>query len=370
MTLLQTATRGATAESSPTANTALRAHTSELIIENHEPLEFGGRLERYTIGFRLHGDHSLPLIVALGGISAGRYVASAPGEPRRGWWEDIVGEGRAIDTSRYAVLGIDWLGGSGASTGPGHAPRSTAPNTRIGAGHDRSVQPETGDATFPPIGTRDQARAIVAVLDHLDVRQAHAIIGASYGGMVALACGAEFPDRFAQAIVISAAHRTHPMATALRSLQREVVRLGITGGRTADGLRIARGIAMTTYRTVNEFADRFESAPRWSAEGARFPVEDYLDHAGQRFAEAFSAESFIRLSESIDLHSVEPAAVRIPLTLVAVCGDTLVPVWQMEELHDGLTVEAQWHVVESIYGHDAFLKEVDAMSAIIRKAIG
>ena len=332
-------------------NTMLQPLTAALIVESDDRLEFGGRLDRYAIGFRLHGDPDLPLIVALGGISAGRGVASCPGDSRRGWWADIVGDGLAIDTTKYSVLGVDWLGGSGASSGPGH---------RI----------DDGDEAFPAIGTRDQARAIVAVLDHLGVHQAHAIVGASYGGMVALACGADFPGRFARAVVIGAAHRTHPMATALRSLQREVVRLGIAGGHTADGLRIARGIAMTTYRTTTEFAGRFESAPRWSAGGARFPVEDYLDHAGRRFAETFSAESFLRLSESIDLHSVEPGAVQIPVTLVAVCGDTLVPVWQMEELRDGLRVDADWRVVESIYGHDAFLKEIDAMSVIIQGAIG
>jgi homoserine O-acetyltransferase len=324
--------------------------TAALIVENAQPLEFGGRLDRYAIGFRLHGDPDLPLVVALGGISAGRCVASCPGDPRRGWWEDLVGDGLAIDTTKYSVLGIDWLGGSGASSGPGH---------RL----------DESDEAFPAIGTRDQARAIVAVLDHLGVHQARAIVGASYGGMVALACGADFPDRFAHAVVVSAAHGTHPMATALRSLQREVVRLGIAGGHIADGLRIARGIAMTTYRTTTEFVDRFESAPRWSGDGARFPVEDYLDHAGRRFAATFSAESFLRLSESIDLHSVEPGAVQIPVTLVAVCGDTLVPVWQMEQLRDGLHVEARWHVVESIYGHDAFLKEIAAMSRIIGESL-
>ena len=334
-------------------NTILQPLTAALIVESAASLEYGGRLDRYAIGFRLHGDPDLPLVVALGGISAGRNVASSHGDPRRGWWEDVVGEGLAIDTSKYSVLGIDWLGGSGASSGPGH----------------RIDQEDTGGAGFPAIGTRDQAGAIVAVLDHLGVQEAHAIVGASYGGMVALSAGVHFPDRFAHAVVISAAHRTHPMATALRSLQREVVRLGIASGNTAEGLRLARGIAMTTYRTAEEFVERFETRARWSGDGPRFPIEDYLDHAGRRFADSFSPDSFLRLSESIDLHTIDPGAVKIPVTLVAVCGDTLVPIWQMEELRAALQVDVRWRVVESIYGHDAFLKEVDAMSAIIREAL-
>jgi len=323
--------------------------SATLILETTDPLEFGGRLDRYAIGFRQYGDPRRPLVIALGGISAGRHIIACAEEPRRGWWEGFVGADLAIDTTKYSVLGIDWLGGSAASTGPGR---------RIDD-HDSA-----GDA-FPAIGTRDQARAIVAVLDHLEVGQAHAIVGASYGGMVALSCSVHFPDRIARSVVISAAHRTHPMATALRSLQRGVVRLGLDTGRTADALKLARGIAMTTYRTAEEFVERFDAEARWSAEGARFPVEAYLDHSGRRFAESFSAESFLCLSESIDLHWIDPGAVRTPTTLIAVAGDTLVPPWQMAALRSELRVPTEWHVVESIYGHDAFLKEVEAMSAII-----
>ena len=327
--------------------------TATLTVDSPAPLEFGGRLDRYEVGFRRYGDPALPLVVALGGISAGRHIIACGDDPRPGWWEGFVGEDLAVDTTRYSVLGVDWLGGSGASTGP------------RGARHVGDGAP----LRFPSIGTRDQARAIVAVLDHLRVPQAHAIVGASYGGMVALSCSTHFPDRIARSVVISAAHRTHPMATALRSLQRGVVRLGIETGRAAEGLRLARGIAMTTYRTTEEFVKRFDAEARWSADGARFPVEAYLDHSGRRFAASFSAESFLCLSESIDLHWIEPAEVRTPTTLIAVSSDTLVPPWQMEALRGELRVDAGWHVVKSIYGHDAFLKEVEPMSAIIRHAL-
>ena len=327
--------------------------SATLIVEDSAPLEFGGVLERRVIGFRQYGDPRLPLVIVLGGISAGRHITGCGVGSRPGWWDRMVGDGRPIDTTRYSVLGIDWLGGTGASTGPKCTNGGTGGN----------------DGCFPSIGTRDQARAIVAVLDQLGVARAHAIVGASYGGMVALSCSVHFPERIARSVVISAAHRTHPMATALRSLQRDVVRLGVETGRVADSLRIARGIAMTTYRTTDEFRERFEAEARWLPEGARFPVQDYLDHSGRRFAESFSAASFLSLSESIDLHRIDPAAVRTPTTLVAVSSDTLVPCWQMEELRDALRIEPSWHVVDSIYGHDAFLKEACAMSRIITGAL-
>ena len=351
--------------------------TATLIVEHPAPLEFGARLDRCAIGFRLYGDPGLPLVIVLGGISAGRNIVSGSEGEARGWWEEFVGNGLAVDTARHSVLGIDWLGGSGASTGPhGHGEsrsEATGPASRVNAWRpaDDAFPPGESDSrpTVPSVSTRDQARAIIAVLDHLGVERAHAVVGASYGGMVALTLGVHHPDRVERSVVISAAHRPHPMATALRSLQRGIVRLGIETGRVSEALGLARGIAMTTYRTADEFRQRFDAEARWSPDGARFPVEEYLDHHGRRFARTFSPESFLCLSESIDLHWIEPSAVRIPTTLVAVSSDTLVPIWQMQELRDGMRVETAWHVVDSVYGHDAFLKETDAMSAIVSEAL-
>jgi homoserine O-acetyltransferase len=219
-------------------------------------------------------------------------------------------------------------------------------------------------------GTRDQARAIAAVLDRLGVDRVHAIVGASYGGMVALAFAELFPGRLAHAVVISAAHRTHPMATALRCIQRQIVRLGIDSGREREALAIARQLAMTTYRTAGELSQRFAAEPELTPNGPEFPVARWLARAGERFADTFSADTFLALSESIDLHTVTPERVEVPITLVAVEHDTLVPLQLMRELRDRLPHAADWYVLESIYGHDAFLKEVDAVAAILRRALG
>ncbi|MGH7575366.1 MAG: alpha/beta fold hydrolase [Longimicrobiales bacterium] len=380
-------------------------------------LEHGGRIAECEIAWAAAGPADAPLVIALGGISASRYVtASCVGmrssvqqvpsiergspspqpttrnaEPRTGhrqpgtgnrepgtgnrapatsnrepgtgngiaagWWHVLAGEGRALDTRTHRVLGIDWLGGAGDSSGPA------------------TLQP------FPVVDTKDQARAVAAVLDHLGVARAKAVIGASYGGMVALAFAALFPQRFDRAVIFSAAHRSHPMATALRSLQRRVVRLGIETGRAEDALRIARALAMTTYRTAHEFAERFPTAPRRLEPVVQFPVEDYLDHCGTRFAETFSPEAFLRLSESIDLHDIEPERIAADITIAVVKDDPLVPVWQARELAARLGTQASTpgqtakrrraHVIEidSIYGHDAFLKEVAVVSNILTEAL-
>lgn len=318
----------------------VRIHSAVLRLDSLA-LELGGGLEGVDIGFALHGDPGLPLVVVLGGISAGRNVT---GVHHPGWWQDFVGDAQAIDTRRFSVLGIDFLGGAGASTGA------------------------TGPA-FPAISTADQARAIEAVLDSLDVDGVHAIVGSSYGGMVALAFAARHAGRLGRLVVISAAHESHPMATALRTLQRRAVRLGLDTGRAEEGLAIARGIAMTTYRTPQEFAERFGVAPESTADGFRFPVEEYLEHHGASFVRRFSPWSFLCLSESIDLHRVDPALITTPTTLVAVQGDALVPPWQMRTLAERLGGPVLSIEIPSIYGHDAFLKEVDAVSEIIHTTL-
>ena len=308
------------------------------------PLHLGGELRDVRIAYSLYGDATLPVVVALGGISAGRHIAPGNGAGAHGWWRDFVGCGRAIDTRDFAVLGIDFLGGSGDSTGP-------------------------TSAGFPAVSTFDQAGAVAAVCDDLGIASSHAFVGSSYGGMVALAFGARCADRTRKLIVIGAAHEPHPMATALRSLQRRTIQLGLESGRVADAVAIARGIAMTTYRTTTEFAARFDSAPRRTRGRFKFSVEEYLERCGETYARAYSPWGFLCLSESIDLHRVRPADVTVPTTFVAIAGDAITPPSQVHELAARLGAPAQVMEIDSIYGHDAFLKEIAAVSRILRSAL-
>jgi len=294
----------------------------------------GGVLPLSTLRVEVQGANDAPVLVVLGGISASAHVAAHASDPSPGWWEAIVGPGRAIDPARHRIVSIDWL------TVPGH-----------------------------PVDARDQARALGVALDRLGVATVEAIIGASYGGMVALAFAALFPARVGQLVVLSAAHESHPMATALRTIQRGVVRLGVKSGRALEAVALARALGIASYRTAEEFAERFAAAPVRTATGYRFPVEEYLEHGGTRFAIRCEAERYLALSESIDLHRVDPADITTPTTLLAVEGDQLVPVWQVHELFGRLGGPGRVVEITSRYGHDAFLKEVEAVSELITTAL-
>jgi homoserine O-acetyltransferase len=266
-------------------------------------------------------------------------------EPRSGWWHEVVGPGRALDTNRCRVIGIDYLGGSGEST---RAPTGRDP---------------------PSLSSYDQAAALRLLLDHLQLPSVAAIVGASYGGMVALAFGQHHAERVKRLIVISAADRTHPMATAWRSVQRRTVRFGMQQGDAAGGLQLARALAMTTYRTAEEFSARFSGAPHLDGERFVFPVEDYLFARGRDYAARYQPEAFLCLSESIDLHQVNAAGIQVPTSVVAVREDQLVPIEDMRALVARLP-SARLHEISSPYGHDAFLKEAGQLRPVFACVYG
>lgn len=299
------------------------------------------------IGFEWMGNPEGPVVVVLGGISANRHVGSHASDESPGWWEPFAGPGRPLDTRTYRVVGVDWIGGPGGSSAPHRRP-----------------SPEG----IPAVTTRDQAAAVAAVLDHLGVTRVRAVVGASYGAMVALAFGERFADRAERIVVISGAHRSHPMATGLRALQRRIVLLGLEQGNARRALVLARALAMTTYRSPDEFLARFDNEPHKDGADYRFPVEDYLDHQGEKFAARFDPDHFLYLCQSLDLHRIEPSAVNVPTTLLAVEEDTLVPLWQMEELHEGIP-DSELVVIRSPTGHDAFLVEEEAVGRLLGRVL-
>jgi homoserine O-acetyltransferase len=314
-------------------------------------LHFGDVLDHARIAYRLSGPEGAPVVVALGGISAHRVVgdtATAPGKAGArgdGWWSALVGPGRGVDSTRYRILGIDYLGGAGDSSAPG-------------AGR-----------AFPPVSAFDQAAALREIVLHLGLPKLHAIVGASYGGMVALGFAARYPVLVDRIVVLSAADRAQPLSTAWRSVQRQIVREALARGDGPAGLRLARALAMTSYRSSAEFAQRFGGDPVRNAERFRFPVEDYLFARGDHYARRYRAESFLALSESIDLHRIDAAEVRTPATLIAVREDQLVPLADMQALAARLGGPRRLVEVSSIFGHDAFLKESATLQPIVEKAL-
>lgn len=306
-------------------------------------LHFGGALDNVRIAWRLTGDQG-PVVAALGGISAGRLVANGP---VRGWWSEIVGPGGALDTNRCQVLGLDYLGGSGETTGP-HA----------------------GQSGFPSISAYDQAELLRRVIAHVNCGPLQAIIGASYGGMVALAFAERWPELVRHIVVISAADRPHPLSTAWRSVQRAIVRYAAKNSDGPEGLRLARALAMTTYRSAEEFAARFDAEATQVDGRFQFPVESYLLARGDAYAASYIPEAFVCLSESIDLHRVDATRIRVPTTLVAIREDQLVPLADMQALQARLAGPVEFIELSSLYGHDAFLKERAALRPIIAGALG
>ena len=278
---------------------------------------------RNETGYEIVGPEDAPVVVALGGISASRHV--------RSWWPDVANAGGAIDLERFRVLGIDYLDG----------------------GEARDGLPER------VVTTRDQADAVVEALDALGVEQAHAIVGASYGGMVALAFAERHPRRVGQLVVISAPARAHPIAVALRSIQRQIVTLAAASCRAAEGVALARQLAVTTYRSVEEFGERFDAES----------VQSYLRHQGEKFAQRFTAARYLALSHSCDLHRVDASRITTPALLVAARGDAIVPLEQMQELADTLAGPTVLRVTQTFTGHDAFLAEPHAVGSILRNAL-
>lgn len=313
------------------AESGARATDLSVILPAGFTLASGEKLSKPELRLRLFGPDGAPAIAVSGGISAGRDVADAGAS--KGWWGDIVGPNRAVDTTKTRVIGFDFL------PNPGEAART--------------------------ISTNDQARALGLALDAIGVARLKAFIGASYGGMLALAFAEAFPDRLEKLCVISAADRPHAASTALRGVQRRIVDFAIRAGDPQAGLSLARQLAMTTYRTPEEFDARFPHRPGARA-GDPYAVCDYLIARGDAYRMA--PERYVTLSDSIDRHRVDPARIEARALFIAVAEDRLVPAADTRRLATRAPRGA-YAEFSSPYGHDAFLKEAAIIAPLIKNFI-
>jgi len=280
-----------------------------------------------TIRYELAGPQDAPLLLVAGGISADRHVIANVSNPADGWWQ-VQSKG----FRSYRLLAIDWLGADGAL--------------------DR------------PIDSSDQARAFLATLDHLELSGAAAFVGASYGAMVGMHCAAIDPARVPALLAIGAAHRSHPFTSAQRALQRQAVELGERLGSPEEGVALARKLAILTYRSPQEFAARFATPTVIEDGRARASSETYLDHMGEKHSARMCAVAYRRLSESIDMHRIDPRTIPVPATFVAADTDQLVPAADSDELARAVP-NGRFITIQSLFGHDAFLKEERAVGEII-----
>ncbi|MCL7715730.1 homoserine O-succinyltransferase MetX [Stenotrophomonas mori] len=295
----------------------------------------GARLLR--LRYELVGAAGAPVVLVAGGISAHRHIAANAGFGEKGWAEGLVGTGRALDPGRCRLLGLDFVGADG----------------------ELDV----------PIDTADQADAVAALLDALKIERLHGFVGYSYGALVGQQLAIRHPHRLAILVAASGAHRPHPYASAWRALQRRAVALGQLQCAEAHGLALARQFAMLSYRTPEEFGERFDAAPEVVNGRVRVAAEDYLDAVGAQYVARTRVDAYLRLSESIDLHRVDPAAIAVPTLVIAVEGDRLVPLSDLVALVEGLGPRGSLRVLRSPYGHDAFLKETDRIDAILANAL-
>ncbi len=343
-------------------------------------LRRGGRLPEVTIAYESWGELSVNndnAILIFTGLSASAHAASSKANPDPGWWEFMIGPGKAIDTDRFYVICVNALGGCFGSTGPS------------------SINPKTGKpygGDFPELTIEDMAKAGHHLLHELGIDHLYAVVGPSMGGMVALAYALQYPDEFDYLISISAATRALPFTIAMRSLQREIIRCDPKWNNgyydpedePASGMLLARKLGLVSYRAAEEWHQRFDRA-RVKKERRKgepfeieFEVESYLDYNARKFVDNFDANSYLYLSRAMDWFdvadhggSVNAGLARIHLKkalIIGVTTDILFPIEQQKEIAEGL-IKAGRNVefvsIDSINGHDAFLVDRDHFSPVI-----
>ena len=346
------------------------------------PLHRGGALHDPTFAYETWGKLDAArtnAVLIFTGLSPSAHAASSKEDPTPGWWEEIIGPGRPIDTRRYYVICINSLGSCFGSTGPA------------------SVDPLTGQLyrlTFPVLSLEDVARGGYELARHLGVERLYAVLGPSMGGMTALAYAVMFPSAVDGALLISSAARSLPFAIALRSLQREMIRrdpLWKNGNYTADalpltGMRLARKLGMITYRSAEEWRQRF-GRERVAAEhtagdpfGPRFEIEAYLEHHANKFIGQYDPNCYLYLSRASDLFdiaehgaSIAGALAKVQAKRILIIGvktDFLFPIHQQKELAEGLNAAGR-HVdfaeLACLQGHDSFLIDMDAFRPVLAR---
>ena len=339
-----------------------------------------GQLVNPTIAYETWGELNFQKdngILLFTGLSPSAHAASSAMDPSTGWWEQMLGDSKPIDTTKYFVICINSLGSCFGSTGPA------------------SLNPETGEPyrlSFPVLTIDDIAHAGHEVVKMLGMDRLHAVIGASMGGMTSLAYTILYPDVAESVVSISGSSRAAPFAISLRSLQREIIRsdpVWDNGNYNPSdepvlGMRLARKLGMLTYRSAAELEQRFgrelipEERQTDSGFGLDFEVESYLEAHASKFIGTFDANCYLYLSRAMDLFdvadhggSVEHGLKRVGAQRALIIGvetDLLFPIEHQQRIADGLEDgkrEVQLHRLPSIQGHDAFLVDMDRFRPIL-----
>ena len=344
-----------------------------------------GELISPTVAYETWGalssDHSNCILIFTG-LSPSAHACSSKEDPSTGWWEDMVGPNKPINTNEFFVICINSLGSCFGSTSP------------------ISINPETDEPyrlSFPVLSVEDIANAANELLKVLDISVLHAVIGPSMGGMSALSFCQLHPGKTKRLISISSAARSSPFSIALRSLQREIIRndpswkngaYDLNGNGPISGMRLARKLGMITYRSAKEWSARFgreramDKDLKSGAFGVDFEIESYLESHANKFIGAFDPNCYLYLSRAMDLFdasdpdgNLENSFKQLKLEEALIIGvetDLLFPISQQEELAEALEKyvnKVRLVRLDSLQGHDSFLVDMDRFRPIISSFI-
>ncbi len=325
---------------------------------------------------RLAPDRSNAVLV-LHALTGDSHAAgpAGPGHPTSGWWDALIGPGRALDTDRWFVVAPNVLGGCQGSTGPS----SLRPDGRHWGGD------------FPFLTQRDQVAVEADLADELGIARWALVVGGSMGGMRALEWAVTYPERTDALLLLATTASASAEQIAWTNIQLHAIRSDLhwqggdyhgTGRGPHAGLGLARRLAHVTYRSEPELAVRFGRTAQGAEDpwnGGRYQVESYLDHHAAKLVRRFDAGSYVTLAEAMNSHDIgrdrgdTRAALRrvTARTLVAgVDSDRLYPPSQQAELAAGIPGADRLRVIDSPYGHDGFLIETEQVAALVRELVG
>ena len=340
-------------------------------------LDSGETLEDVRVSYQTWGrlnearDNAVLVLHALTGDS---HVVGerGPDHPTPGWWPGLIGPGAPVDTDEWFVVAPAVLGGCRGTTGPS----TPAPDGR------------PYGSSFPRITVRDQVRAEALLADSLGIRSFALVVGGSVGGMRSLEWAVSYPGRVRRCVVLAAAARATADQIAWSVPQLNAIRLDpafhggdyYPGPGPRAGLEIARQIAHATYRSAQELELRFGSEAQQGEDplrGGRYAVQSYLEHHGRKLVRRFDANSYLVLTEAMISHDVGRGRGGVEAALRRITAELTVGVVSSDRLFtpaDGEVVATapacrELAVIDSPYGHDAFLIETEQVFGIIRRAL-
>lgn len=342
-------------------------------------LESGAVLDDVSIAVQRWGELSPDrdnVVMVLHALTGDSHVTgpAGPGHPTPGWWDGVAGPGSPIDTDRWCAVSTNVLGGCRGSTGPS----SIAPDGR------------PYGSRFPAVTIRDQVTADLAALEALGITEVAAVVGGSMGGARALEWIVGHPDTVRSALILAVGARATADQIGTQSTQVAAIEADPdwcggdyhdTGRTPSTGLAIARRFAHLTYRGELELDDRFGNDAQGDetpTTGGRYAVQSYLEYQGAKLVERFDAGTYVTLTDALSSHDVGRgrggvrAALQscpVPAIVGGVTSDRLYPLRLQNELADLLPGCTGLEVVDSIYGHDGFLVETEAVGKLIRRAL-